>query len=173
MAAEGARVLPADLPMTNLAITAPVKADPTAAGVVDVPLSWQSGLSVVGRIGAASPAMLRATQHAHTISSGYISRVNQQRIAQLAVEPFYQGLIARQDQQRPVPLSAPSRRAARQNAIAMGIRWAVVWPTSGRAAVFYLLSLGFRPVSRGQGSTLMHRGRLPAASLVALRRLNT
>ncbi len=91
----------------------------------------------------------------------------------LAVEPFYQGLIARQDQQRPVPLSAPSRRAALQNVTAMGIRWTVVCPTSGRAAVFYLLSLGFRPVSGGQGCALMHLGRLPTASLVALRRLNT
>lgn len=162
---EGAVLLPAGLTATHDAITAPIRADRSNSVVVDVPLTWQSGVSLVGPILAASPAMLRATQHEHPIAAGYISRVNQGRIAQLAAQPLYSQLLRVQGQAHLGSVSAREVQQARSNARHLGVRWAVVWPEAGAAAIPYLLRVGFRRVVSSDGSTLM---RLPAPSPASL-----
>jgi len=162
---EGAVLLPANLAATNDAITAPIRADHSNSVVVDVPLSWQSGVSVIGPLYGAAPAMLRATQHEHPIAAGYISRVNQGRIAQLAAQPLYSQLLRVQGQAHLGSVSAREVQQARSNARHLGVRWAVVWPEAGAAAIPYLLRVGFRRVVSSDGSTLM---RLPAPSPASL-----
>ena len=168
-ALEGARSIDANLPLANEPITAPIAADPSTSVVADVPLNWQSGISSLGRTGSAGPAMTRATQHGHPISSGYISRVNQERIAELARQPFYALLLERQSAAVASPLPDGAKWVARRNALAMNVRWAVVWPEAGPAAIPYLRQIGFHVVRRSQGCTLLHLGPLPTGSAAAVR----
>jgi hypothetical protein len=138
------------IPVARPDVYEPIRRDPVASIVVDVPLGWVTAVKTAGTIGYRIEPLLRATEHGHPIAYGFTNRLSDARLETLGTHPFYAGLIARQygtSGTPPWPTSrpphAPTLAAARADRARLGVGWAVVWPDASRSVVPYLEATGF------------------------------
>ena len=144
---------------------APVKADHSHSIVVDLPLTWASGILGSGhpldRAIEASESMplLRATQHGHPVAYGFAARISQDQLAELSRHRFYSDLLRLQGHSVyavPVPRRVDPRRGA-ADARRMDVGWVTVWPDVSRRVVPYLRAAGFDRVASQRGARLFGR----------------
>ena len=64
--------------------------------VVDVPLSWRSGIDLVGSPFLSPRAMVQQTIHHKPIAAGYIARLDRSMLDRLLARPLYRALLIRQ-----------------------------------------------------------------------------
>ena len=99
-----------------------IRDDPRPGIVVDVPLSWRSGIEEVGSSELSPRAMLQQTIHGKPIASGYIARMDATLLDRLLARPLYRSLLLRQgDGVVPSGLVRPrTRRGGRGRPAARG-----------------------------------------------------
>jgi hypothetical protein len=131
------KVVPVALP----ALDAPIAADHSHSVVVDVPFGLRGGLGFDGREVAARALML-ATADGHPRGVSDTSWVPAPTVVAIERHPFYAGLLAAERIHFLEPFSAARLRAARRDALRMGVRWAILWKPSGQAET-YLRQVGF------------------------------
>jgi hypothetical protein len=88
--------------------------------VVDIPLGFRTGFSGVGVHPYTGPALVYAAQHGKAVAVGFVSRLADGRLHELARLPLYRDLIALQSVApgQPPPLTSPSEgraMAAKEN----------------------------------------------------------
>ena len=155
--AEGAVALRAP-PATGDALARLIRDDPRAGIVVDVPLSWRSGIELVGSSELSPRAMVQQTIHGKPIAAGYIARLDRAMLDRLLERPLYRALLALQgDGDLPPGLVAPSPAEARADARALQAHWIVVWPEADRRVLRFLAELGYRRVGEADGALLYSR----------------
>ena len=152
--AEGAVALQADSPQgERLART--IRDDPRSGIVVDVPLSWRSGIDLVGSSPVSSRAMVAQTIHGKPIAAGYIARLDRAMLERLTARPLYRSLLLRQgDGDIPAGLGMPARKDVIADAQRIGAHWVVVWPEADRNVLPYLAQLGYRRLAADDGVLL-------------------
>jgi hypothetical protein len=152
--AEGAVALQADSPQGDrLART--IRDDPRPGIVVDVPLSWRSGIDLVGSPLISSRAMVAQTIHGKPIAAGYIARLDRAMLDRLTARPLYRSLLLRQrDGDIPAGLAMPDRKDVIADAERIGAHWIVVWPEADRKILPYLSRLGYRRLAAEDGVVL-------------------
>jgi hypothetical protein len=143
----------------------PVKADKTQSIVVDLPLTWGSGLLGSGRpLDTAaylreSMPMLRATQHGHPVAYGFDARIGVGQLRELSSHRFYTDLLRLQGHSVyavPVPRRPDPRKGA-ADARRLDVRWVTVWPGTSRRVIPYLRRTGFSRVTSERGAILFGR----------------
>jgi hypothetical protein len=148
---EGTSPLRGGIPREQPRLTEPIRADRSADIVVDVPVGFvSSATAFVGQLLPVTYAMVRATQHDHPISSGYIARIDKNRITRLASRPFYNNLLRLQGNNlAPPPVELPvDAGRSRRDARLIDVGWVVQWPEAGPAIAPFLRRCGFVPVVR-------------------------
>ncbi|MDX6647584.1 MAG: hypothetical protein QOK40_3311 [Miltoncostaeaceae bacterium] len=161
---EGAMTLKGDLPIDDPVITAPIRGDRSDSIVVDAPLGWASGASLVGQVYPASRAMLRATQHGHRIAAGYVARISPVRLGRLLSHPLYLEILRLQGRNEGTPLPtcpAVTPGSAARDAVALDARWVVLWPDADRALVPFLGEVGYVRQAESRGVILYRLGARP------------
>jgi len=154
---EGAITLRAS-PAAGETLAKAIRDDPRAGIVVDVPLSWRSGIELVGSSDLSPRAMVQQTIHGKPIAAGYIARLDRAMLGRLLERPLYRSLLARQgDGDIPPGLDTASRSEALADARALQARWIVVWPEADRAVLPFLDELGYRRVGAADGAFLYSR----------------
>jgi hypothetical protein len=155
--AEGAVELPANGPPGER-LARLVEADPRPGVVVDVPLSWRSGIEEVGSPEISPRAMLQQTVHEKPIAAGYIARLDGAMLDRLLDRPLYRSLLLRQrNGEIPEGLDDPSRAEVVDDARALGANWIVVWPEADRAVLPFLGAIGYRRIAEDGGVLLYRR----------------
>lgn len=145
------------VPLDEPEVTHPIAQDKSSSVVMDVPLGFISGTAGAGT-GHEQIGMLRATEHHHPISGGYVSRMSQPQVDTLLKHRLYNDVIALQPDIPGAGDPAVDPAVGAADATASNIRWAIVRPEASRRVVRYLESAGFRTVVRTQGGTLLlHR----------------
>jgi len=142
--AEGAVALsPASPPGLELARA--IRGDPRPGVVVDVPLSWRSGIQEIGSYEVSPRAMLQQTTHGKPIAAGYIARLDEAMLDRLLSRPFYRSLLLRQrNGELPAGLADPNRAEVVADLRALQAHWVVVWPEADRSLPAFLEELGYR-----------------------------
>lgn len=147
------------MPTAIPGLTAPIAADHSASIVVDIPFGLGGGLGTYGS--QVSPhALVEATADGHPRAVSATSWEPATTVREISSHPFYRDLVAVQNGQAG-ELTAAQLRAARQDALRMGVRWAIVWkaatagpgsaharPNHTRLAIAYLQRIGFTFVRR-------------------------
>jgi ribosomal protein S18 acetylase RimI-like enzyme len=128
-------------------LTAPIAADRSGSIVVDIPFGLGGGLGAYG--GQVSPhALVQATADGHPRAVSDTSWEPASTVREIKAHPFYRDLVAVQYGQAG-ELTTAQVRAARQDALRMGVRWAITWkPATAGPAIGYLQRLGFTFVRR-------------------------
>jgi hypothetical protein len=135
-----------------------IRDDPRPGIVVDVPLSWRSGIEEVGSSGLSPRAMLQQTIHGKPIASGYIARMDATLLDRLLARPLYRSLLLRQgDGVVPAGLSDPGRAEVIADARRLRAEWVVVWPEADRRILPYLAGIGYHPIAAQDGAMLYSR----------------
>jgi len=137
-------------------LTRPIGADKSDSVVVEVPLGFVSGTAGVGEA-REQRAMMLAARHHHPIANAYLSRMDQEKVAELASHRFYADLIALQNAGVPDAAIPLDRTAALADLDATRARWVIVRNGIPQRVVRYLKGLGFEMVARDNGDTLFHR----------------
>ena len=155
--AEGAVKVHAD-PPAGEHLAQVIRDDPRTGIVVDVPLSWRSGIDLVGSPLVSSRAMVQQTIHGKPIAAGYIARLDRTMLERLTARPLYRSLLLRQgDGDIPPGLDPPSRKDVITDAERLGAHWIVVWPEADRRVLPYLAELGYRRLGSDDGALLYGR----------------
>jgi hypothetical protein len=148
------------VPLERGAVYDPIERDHSGSIVVDVPVSFQSGIAGAGTFAFTEP-MLRATEHGHPISNGYVSRLDYDTVIAQQYNPFYADLLAIQtagSAEGEKPKLDP--HGARLALKAMNVGWVVVWPDNGSLPISrvrgYLRRTGFREAG-ADGPVLLFR----------------
>jgi hypothetical protein len=123
------------------ALDAPIAADHSSSIVVDVPFGLRGGLGFDGRE-VAAPALVLATADGHPRAVSDTSWVPAPSVEAIERHPFYRDLLEAERIYFVQPFSDAEVRAARRDALRMGVRWAIVWKPSGQA-LHYLREVGF------------------------------
>ena len=152
---EGAVAVRGEPPSGAQEIARIIRDDRSDGIVVDVPLSWQSGIELVGAPLAADQAMLQQTIHGKPIASGYIARMDNERVARLIEHPLYRSLLTLQGAGSVAPpMAAPTTAAVVMDARRLQARWIVVWPEADRRVLPLLRSVGYRRAAEANGVLL-------------------
>lgn len=155
--AEGAVALHTD-PPTGQRLARMIRDDPRSGIVVDVPLSWRSGIDLIGSPFVASRAMMQQTIHGKPTATGYIARLDRSLLERLTSRPLYRALLLRQrDGDIPAGLAMPAREDVLVDVDRLGAHWIVVWPEAGRRVIPYVAALGYRPIGTDDGVLLFER----------------
>jgi hypothetical protein len=126
--------------------------------VVDVPLSWRSGIEEIGSSEMSPRAMLQQTIHGKPIAAGYIARLDSTMPQRLLERPLYRSLLLRQgDGVVPPGLIDPPRVAVVADAQRLGAHWVVVWPEADRQVLPYLERIGYHRRAEEAGVLLYDR----------------
>jgi hypothetical protein len=129
------------MPTATPALDAPIAADHSGSLVVDVPFGLGGGLGIYG--GELEPqTLVMATADGHPRSVSATSWVPVPTVKAIAAHPFYRDLVAAEQRRSVVTFTAAQAQAARRDALAMRVGWAVVWRPAGRA-VSFLRQTGF------------------------------
>ena len=134
------------MPTTLPALDGPIAADHTDSIVVDVPYGLRGGIPLFGSPIVPQEQLL-ATSDRHPRAMSYTAWVPEPTVRATRKHPFYVGLAAAQRGHLGTPAEL---RRARRDARRLGIGWALVWRPR-RAAVRYLIALGFRFDYRADG----------------------
>ena len=155
--AEGAVGLHAD-PQPGAKLARIVRDDPRPGIVVDVPLSWRSGIDLIGSPFLSPRAMIQQTIHGKPIASGYIARLDRRMLDRLLARPLYRSLLVRQgDGDIPPGVQAARRADVVADARRLRAHWIVVWPEADRRVGPFLEDLGYRPRAEDGGALLYTR----------------
>jgi hypothetical protein len=154
---EGAVVLHADPPSGDK--LARIIGDDRRPGiVVDVPLSWRSGIDLVGSPFLSPRAMVQQTLHGKPIAAGYIARLDRSMLDRLLARPLYRALLLRQGGEGiPPGLRAPTREDVMSDARQLQAHWIVVWPEADRRILPYLADIGYHRRAEDDGAVLYGR----------------
>ena len=107
--------------------------------VVDVPLSWRSGIDLVGSPFISPRAMVQQAIHGKPIAAGYIARLDRSMLDRLTARPLYRSLLLPQgDGDIPAGLDSPNRNDVIADAERLRAHWIVVWPEADRRVLPYL-----------------------------------
>jgi hypothetical protein len=140
---EGAIALHTDRP-TGESLAKIIRDDPRTGVVVDVPISWQSGIDLVGAPFVSARAMSVQTIHEKPIAAGYIARLDRSMPDRLLARPLYRSLVLEHgDGVVPRGLAMPSRDEVVADARRLGAHWVVVWPEANRRVLGYLERIGY------------------------------
>jgi len=154
--AEGAVALRADGPGDDLSRL--IRDDPRPGIVVDVPVSWRSGIDLVGSSPISPRAMVQQTIHEKQIAAGYIARLDPAMLDRLLARPLYRSLVLRQrDGDIPPGLALPSDDEVVADARRLRAHWIVVWREADRRVNAYLTHIGYRVRAERDGATLYSR----------------
>jgi len=138
-------------------LDAPIAADHSGSAVVDVPFGLGGGLGTYGA--EVSPhALVMATADGHPRAVSVASLEPATTVAAIRAHPFYRYLVAAEEPAPRRTITAAQVLAARQDALRMRVRWAVIWKPIGQAAA-YLRLVGFTSQYRVGHAQLL---RLPA-----------
>jgi hypothetical protein len=155
--AEGAVALHAD-PQAGEELARIIRDDRRPGIVVDVPLSWRSGIDLVGSPFISPRAMVQQAIHGKPIAAGYIARLDRSMLDRLAARPLYRSLLLTQgDGDIPAGLDSPNRNDVIADAERLGAHWIVVWPEADRRVLPYLTELGYRRQLAEDGALLYTR----------------
>jgi hypothetical protein len=134
-------------------LNAPIAADHSDSIVVDIPFGLGGGLGAYG--GQVSPhALVQATADGHPRAVSDTSWEPATTVRAIKAHPFYRDLVAVQYGQAD-EFTAAQVRAARQDALRMGVGWAIAWkPATARPAIAYLQRIGFTFVRRAHHAEL-------------------
>lgn len=153
--AEGAVTVPAKGPPGEK-LARLVRDDPRPGIVVDVPLSWRSGIEEIGSYEVSPRAMLQQTTHEKPIAAGYIARLDRTMLERLLMRPLYRSLLLRQrNGEIPDGLEDPARADVLADLRELAARWVVVWPEADRGVLPYLGELGYR-LTATDGDVLLY-----------------
>lgn len=121
-------------------LDAPIAADHSNSIVVDVPFGLGGGLGTYGD--EVSPhALVEATADGHPRAVSDTSWEPATTVSAIRAHAFYRDLVAAEENQQ---VSAAQVRAARQDALRMGVGWAIVWKAATQEpATGYLQRVGF------------------------------
>ncbi len=155
--AEGAIALHTDRP-TGESLARIIRDDPRPGVVVDVPISWQSGVDLVGAPFISARAMSVQTIHQKPIAAGYIARLDRSMLDRLLERPLYRSLVLEHgDGVIPRGLAAPSQDEVVADAGRLGAHWVVVWPEANRRVLGYLERIGYHRRAEDDGVYLYTR----------------
>jgi hypothetical protein len=155
--AEGSIALHANRP-TGEKLARIIRDDPRRGVVVDVPISWQSGIDLVGPPFISARAMAQQTVHEKPIAAGYIARLDRSMLDRLLDRPLYRSLLLRQgDGDVPSDLEQPTAAMAKEDARRLGAHWIVVWPEADSKILPYLEAIGYRLRLAEDGALLYTR----------------
>ena len=154
--AEGAVVLRAAGPDDELAKL--IRDDSRPGIVVDVPISWRSGIDLIGASDVSPRAMVEQTTHAKPIADGYIARLDPAMLSRLLARPLYRALLLRQrDGDIPSGLDLPRDEDVIADARRLAAHWIVVWPEADPGVRAYLVRVGYRLRAENEGTALYIR----------------
>jgi hypothetical protein len=129
------------MPTATPALDAPIAADHSGSLVVDVPFGLGGGLGIYGS--ELSPrTLVMATADGHPRSVSATSWVPVPTVRAIKAHPFYRDLVVAEHRGSVVTFTPAQILAARRDALAMRVRWAVIWTPSNLAASF-LRQVGF------------------------------
>ncbi len=140
------------VPTSNPALDGPIAADHSGSIVLDIGYGLRGGVALYGR--EVSPeALVMATADGHPRAVSITSWVSAASVAAIRAHPFYSCLVNVEWGKSCTPAHV---RAARQDALRMRVRWAVVWKRTP-LVYGYLHKVGFR---YGYGAHGVHVYRL-------------
>ena len=138
---SGSPLVPA-MPTAIPRLDAPIAADRSHSIVVDVPFGLRGGLAFYGKEVSPS-ALVLATADGHPRAASDTSWVPATTLATIKSHVFYTGLVAAEQPGHVLHIAAAQVLAARQDALRMRVRWAIVWKPKGQE-VRYLTLVGYR-----------------------------
>jgi hypothetical protein len=138
-----------EVPLTRDSLYEPVEADTSESIVVDIPLTFSSGLGgYYGGDIATLEGMYRAAEHGHPIATALLARLPKNRADAQLAHRFYTDIIAHQSGATPRSVEEGEHEAlggrlppelvqpedpkeGARNARSMGVGWVVIWPEVG------------------------------------------